>query len=223
MTPSFLARLLTGMSELEGDAVRQPGTNHNNLATEEPGTCHSESLSVSGKATPVEPVLACPSSVVHLSMPPSSTLFVLKRAYLATRHALETQLRSKGLTAAQFDVLKLLLLPNEDAPVPPGGLDQRAIQIDLGVTSATLTRLLAGMEGRGLISRSSNPLDSRGKRVNATIKAKRLVAKLMAEGEAAFYARVFNGFSEKETLALTHLLERMTKNLQPVSQEADHR
>lgn len=156
-------------------------------------------------------------------MPPSSTLFVLKRAYLATRNALETQLRSKGLTAAQFDVLKLLLLPNEDAPVPPEGLDQRAIQIDLGITSATLTRLLAGMEGRGLISRSSNPLDSRGKRVDATTKAKKLVAKLMAEGEAAFYARVFHGFSEKEILALTHLLERMTKNLQPISREADRR
>lgn len=145
-------------------------------------------------------------------MPPQ-TLFALKRAYQATRHALEAQLHSKGVTAAQFDVLKLLLLPDPEAPVPPAGLDQRAIQSDLGITSATLTRLLAGMERRGLVSRSPNPEDSRGKRVSATAKARKLFARLMEEGEAAFHARVFHGFSDKETLTLTRLLERVAENL----------
>lgn len=144
-----------------------------------------------------------------------SALFALKRAYQATRQALEAHLRRKGITVAQFDVLKLLMLPSgQETAVPPKGLDQRAIQTELGITSATLTRLLAGMERRGLVSRSPNPQDSRGKRVDATAKASMLFAKLMEEGEAAFNARVFSGFSEKETLMLTHLLERMTRNLQ---------
>lgn len=149
-------------------------------------------------------------------MPPL-TLFVLKRAYQATRNALEAELRSKGLTAAQFDVLKLLLLPDQQVALVAGGLDQRAIQSDLGVTSATLTRLLAGMEARGLISRLPHPEDSRSKRVTPTAKAKRLVAKILEEGEADFYARVFRGFSEKETRSLTRMLERVAENLQPAA------
>ena len=141
-------------------------------------------------------------------MPPS-TLFALKRAYLATRHALEAQLQSKAVTAAQFDVLKRLLRPDPGAPSAAAGMDQRALQADLGITSATLTRLLAGMEERGLIRRSPNPRDSRGKRVEASPKARDLFAELMEEGEAAFSARVFRGFSEKEVLTLTRLLERV--------------
>lgn len=145
-------------------------------------------------------------------MPPP-TLFALKRAYQATRNALDARLQVSGLTAAQFDVLKFLLHPDVEPPAAPGGLDQRALQKTLGITSATLTRLLAGMERRGLIRRSANPNDSRGKRVGATAKATKLFARLMSEGEAAFHAEVFRGFSRKETLALTQFLERMTDNL----------
>ena len=142
-----------------------------------------------------------------------ATLFALKRAYQATRHALEAQLHSKGVTAAQFDVLKLLLLPDQNPTLRSEGSDQRALQADLEVTSATLTRLLAGMERRGLVSRSPHPQDSRSNRVHATAKSKRLFAKLMEEGEAEFNARVFHGFSDKETRAFTRLLERMAENL----------
>ena len=142
-----------------------------------------------------------------------ATLFALKRAYQATRHALEAQLHSKGVTAAQFDVLKRLLLPARNPAPPAQGLDQRAIQADLGVTSATLTRLLAGMERRGLVSRSPHPHDSRSNRVHATAKSKRLFAKLMQEGEAEFNARVFQVFSDEEMGVLTRLLERMAANL----------
>lgn len=140
------------------------------------------------------------------------TLFALKRAYQAARHALEAQLHSKGVTAAQFDVLKLLL--SERSPSRPSeGTGQRAIQADLGITSATLTRLLAGMERRGLVGRSPHPQDSRSKRVHATAKSKQLFAKLMKEGEAEFNARVFHGFSDQETRTLTRLLERLAENL----------
>ena len=146
-----------------------------------------------------------------------ATLFALKRAYQATRHALEAQLQNQGVTAAQFDVLKLLLLPGQNPPLPRDGLDQRAIQANLGITSATLTRLLAGMERRGLVSRSPHPQDSRGKRVHATAKSRQLFARLMKEGEAEFNARVFRGFSDKEVLTLTRLLERVAENLHPLA------
>lgn len=141
------------------------------------------------------------------------TLFALKRAYQAVRNALEAELSGKGLTAAQFDVLKLLLRPDQSAALAAGGLDQRAMQKALHITSATLTRLLAGMERRGLISRAANPQDSRSKQVKATAKARKLFNELIAGSETAFYARVLRGFSKAETLMLTRLLERMAENL----------
>ena len=152
----------------------------------------------------------------------TSTLFALKRAYQATRQALEAHLQTRGVTAAQFDVLKLLLLAAPPRPVPTGGLDQRTIQSDLGVTSATLTRLLAGMERRGLVSRAPHPHDSRGKRVQASAKARKLFARLMEEGEAAFLARVFRGFSAQDTRRFTGLLERVAENLRTPPPRTDH-
>ncbi len=146
-------------------------------------------------------------------MHPPPTLFALKRAYLAVRNALESELSGKGLTAAQFDILKLLLRPEGQVPRPTSGLDQRAMQKSLHISSATLTRLLAGMERRGLITRSANPTDSRSKQVKETAKARQLFTQLMAGNEAAFYRRVLHGFSAEETSTLTRLLERIAENV----------
>lgn len=145
-------------------------------------------------------------------MPPP-TVFVLKQAYHAVRNALETELRSHGLTSSQWDVLKLLLLPDGALAADAVSLDQRAVQANLRVTSATLTRLLTGMEYRGLIKRTPHPEDTRSKRVAATAKARKLVAGIMEEGETAFYARVFRGFSAQETRSLGKMLNRIVKNL----------
>ncbi len=147
----------------------------------------------------------------YVMLPP--TLFALKRAYQAVRNALEAELSGKGLTAAQLDVLKLLLRPPGPPKPSAGGLEQRAMQESLHITSATLTRLMAGMERRGLISRAANPRDSRSKQVKATAKARKLFNELIAGSETAFYARVLRGFSKEETSTLTRLLERMAENL----------
>ncbi len=135
------------------------------------------------------------------------TLFALKRAYHAARHALEGELHGTGLTAAQMDVLKLLV------PPAAAGVDQRALQASLGVTSATLTRLLAGMERRDLVARRPHPTDARGKTVRVTPRARRLFARLMAAGEAAFAARLLRGFTPAETAALTEMLRRIDDNM----------
>ena len=136
------------------------------------------------------------------------TLVALKHAYRAARTAAEAELRGTGLTAAQMDVLKLLVGPPGSAAA-----DQRAVQADLGVTSATLTRLLAGMERRGLVTRAAHPTDARGKTVVATPKARRLFAAVMAAGEARFAARLLRGFTAAEVRALTDMLRRVGDNM----------
>jgi DNA-binding MarR family transcriptional regulator len=135
------------------------------------------------------------------------TLFALKRAYQAARHVLEVELQGTGMTVAQMDALKLVLA------APSTELDQRALQASLGVTSATLTRLLAGMERQGLIVRAPHPTDARGKTVRLTPKARRLFEKLMESREAEYTARLLRGFTKTETNALTTLLGRIADNM----------
>lgn len=135
------------------------------------------------------------------------TLFALKRAYQAARHVLENELQGTGLTVAQMDVLKVLLA------APGADVDQRTVQTDLGVTSATLTRLLASMESKALITRVPLPTDARGKSVRLTAKARRLFEKLMSEGEAQYTARLLRGFTKAETATLERLLGRIADNM----------
>ncbi len=141
------------------------------------------------------------------------TIFALKRAYQSARYALEIELQREGLTVAQLDVLKLLLGDGGSFAPPGGGLDQRALQSALGITSATLTRLLAGMERRGLVARRPHPTDARSKAVSITPKARRHFRSLMAKGEAQFNARFLRGFTKAETIALTGALERIAVNM----------
>ena len=139
---------------------------------------------------------------------PSPAIVALRRAYLTARSAVEADLQESGFTLAQLEVLKVLL--------PPGGpvtVDQRALQESLHVTSATLTRLLAGMEGRRLIERKPHPTDSRGKQVSATAHAQDLYTSLMTEREAALNARLLAGFSDHEVQTLCDLLNRLAENM----------
>lgn len=134
------------------------------------------------------------------------TLFALKRAYLAARHVLEGELHGSVLTVAHLDVIKHLL-------PAASGVDQRALQEALGVTSATLTRLLAGMEKHELVVRRPHRTDARGKTVAVTPKARAMFETLIAEVEGPYNERLLRGFTEAETLELTRLLGKIADNM----------
>ncbi len=135
------------------------------------------------------------------------TLFALKRAYQAARHVLEVELHGTGMTVAQMDALKLVLAASST------GLEQRALQASLGVTSATLARLLTGMESQNLIVRAPHPIDARSKTVRLTPKASRLFEKFVESSEAEYTARLLQGFTKAETKALTAFLGRIADNM----------
>jgi DNA-binding MarR family transcriptional regulator len=143
------------------------------------------------------------------------TIFALKRAYQSSRHALELELQGSELTVAQLDVIKLLLEPTS-------GMGQRALQAALGITSATLTRLLAGMERRAFVTRAPHPTDARGKTVRLTPRARKLFEAQMGGGERDFTARLLHGFSHAETQTLTKLLGRIAANMTQAV-DPDHR
>jgi DNA-binding MarR family transcriptional regulator len=134
------------------------------------------------------------------------TLFALRRAYNAARTALEVSTREQALTLAQLEVLKHL------AP-SKSGVDQRALQAELGVTSATLTTVLGGMTKRKLITRVAHLTDGRGKIVILTPAGRALFKSFLRNTEDEYNARFLRGFSEHEVASLTTLLERLADNL----------
>ena len=133
------------------------------------------------------------------------SIFALKRAYVATRNALDAALTPFGLTAAQLDALVYLY--------DHGKASQNALRRALGVTSATAARMLAGMESSGLVERETHPDDARANSVRMTGAARVLVERLRDEEEAAFVARVFAGLSTSEQAEVTRLLERVAQNM----------
>lgn len=139
-----------------------------------------------------------------------ATIFALKRANQATRNFMDDHLAPYGLTSSQLDILLYLDLQ--------GTVSQRAVQAALGITSATLTRILDGMEARGLTERRPSAEDARAKCVSVTPKGCGILADLQEKEEAAFLARFAAGFDAEELVTLTAWLNRIAANMGDTSQ-----
>jgi DNA-binding MarR family transcriptional regulator len=139
-----------------------------------------------------------------------ATIFALKRADQATRNAMDEGLAPYGLTSAQLDILLFLDLNGEVA--------QRDLQAALGVTSATLTRIIDGMEAHGFVARRPSEADARVKCVSATPKGCAVLDELHAKEEESFLARFAAGFAPDELRLLTSWLNRIAANMGDTSQ-----
>ena len=139
-----------------------------------------------------------------------AAIFALKRANLATRAALDEALAAHGLTSAQLDIL--LYLDER------GETSQRDLQAALGVTSATLTRILDGMVARGFVERRVSESDARAKCIAITPAACRLLLHLKDDAEPRFLARFTAGFTPDEMQTLTRWLTRLAANMGDTSQ-----
>jgi DNA-binding MarR family transcriptional regulator len=139
-----------------------------------------------------------------------ATIFALKRADQATRNAMDERLAPHGLTSAQLDILLYLDLQGEVA--------QRDLKAALGITSATLTRIIDGMEARGFVARRPSEADARVKYVSATPRGCAVLNELHEKEEQPFLARFAAGFSPDELLLLTAWLNRIAANMGDTSQ-----
>lgn len=144
----------------------------------------------------------------HLLMHP--TIFALKRAHQATRQYLEDGLAPYGLTAAQLDVLMALDEPHH--------LEQRELQKALGISSATLARILTTMEQQELIVRDTSSEDARVKVVSMSNSGIQLLRSIEENKEEAFTEQFFDGFTHTEVAQLTRLLNRIAENMGDTSQ-----
>lgn len=133
-----------------------------------------------------------------------SPVFWLRRASLALRKAHEEEMHAHGLTGAQFEVLRHLWQHD--------GLEQRALQEWLGVTSPTLTGIVDGMVARGLIDRRLSREDARVKLLFLTDAGLALQQQVGAAMQQV-QVRLLAGFSASEAAMLQEWLRRIALNM----------
>ena len=138
-------------------------------------------------------------------------MFWLKRAYLATRKALDEGLVEHHLTGSQFEVLRQVLQQD--------GIEQRALQERLQIASATLTGLVDGLVTRGLVRREVTSGDARVKALYAT-EAGHAINEAIGQKAALVEAQLLGGFTPAERSLLREWLQRMTENLGPVTDDS---
>jgi DNA-binding MarR family transcriptional regulator len=89
--------------------------------------------------------------------------FAAKRTFHATLHLTRHVLRQMGLTAARYDLLHCIWLGGGE------GMLQRELHTMLGVTKATVSRMLRALEQLRLVRRTPEPDDRRLLRVELTL------------------------------------------------------
>ncbi len=132
-----------------------------------------------------------------------NTSYWLRRAYLMMRKAMDEAVVQYGLTAVQLDVL-MYLWHND-------GMEQRALQEQMSITSATLTGIVDSMVERGFVARRLSPDDARVKQLFLT-EGGRLLHDQLGSAADDFDQRLVKGFSRTEVALLRDWLHRLTNN-----------
>ncbi|MCL2657332.1 MAG: MarR family transcriptional regulator [Betaproteobacteria bacterium] len=120
-----------------------------------------------------------------------------------------TMLAPHGLSEGRFVLLFLLDAANEG--LAPNTLAEKA-----GVTRATVTGLLDGLERELLIERRADTNDRRALRIRLTHKGKQLTQKVFDQ-HSRWIAGLFGNFSAPERAQLAALLDKAAANLPSAS------
>lgn len=89
---------------------------------------------------------------------------------------------------------------------------QRDLEENFGITRSTVSKVLALLEKKGLISRESVSHDARLKKIVLTEKSREIERTMRCEGEE-MEEHLTSGFSPEELKALFGYLERMKENM----------
>lgn len=135
-------------------------------------------------------------SIVEKSLP-----IMLLRARETVMQRFRPMLKAHELSEQQWRVLRVL---NEQGPTEPTLLAQQSV-----ILTPSLTRILANLEGRDLISRSRHKQDGRKQVAILSQKGRDLIAKITPES-TAIYAELEAEFGADETHDLMQALRRLT-------------
>lgn len=110
-----------------------------------------------------------------------------------------------GLSEGRFVLLFLL-----DAA--PDGLAPNTLAERAGVTRATVTGLLDGLEREGLVARHAEASDRRALRIRLTDKGQQVAQQVFAQ-HSHWIAGLYGGLSASERQQLAQLLDKVASNL----------
>jgi len=110
-----------------------------------------------------------------------------------------------GLSESRFVLLCLLDTAKD-------GLAPNVLADQAGVTRATMTGLLDGLEREGLIERRSDSSDRRALLIVLTHKGK-LIAQKVVDQHVRWIAGLFSGLSATERRQLVNLMDKVARNL----------
>lgn len=122
------------------------------------------------------------------------------------QEGLEQSLQPHGLSLGRFTLL-ITLLREEGHRLKPSILAERA-----GVTRATVTGLLDGLEARGVVRRTSHPGDRRSLLVELTPEGLEFITQMLPD-HTERVARLMAAVDEGDTQELVRILEKIEENL----------
>lgn len=101
-------------------------------------------------------------------------------------------------------------------------LYQRDFETEFGITRSTASKMLTGLENKGLITRTSVEQDGRLKQILLTEKSKKISREIFDETRA-LEKKLERGFSEAELNTLYDYLDRIRENITAADNEAAQR
>ncbi len=128
------------------------------------------------------------------------------------QEGLEQSLQPYGLSLGRFTLL-ITLLREEGHRLKPSVLAERA-----GVTRATVTGLLDGLEARGVVRRTAHPKDRRSLLVELTPEGLAFVTGMLPD-HTERVAKMMSAVDESDEADLLRILEKIETNLNALVEE----
>jgi DNA-binding MarR family transcriptional regulator len=100
-----------------------------------------------------------------------------------------------------------------------GEISHAALQQQLAVDGATITRLVKQFESEGMLSRRLDPQDNRYTLVALTASGQQIVAELRA-AHSVFQTRLLAGITSAEQEGMIRVLERLRTNIRTIQESS---
>jgi DNA-binding MarR family transcriptional regulator len=123
---------------------------------------------------------------------------------------LRQQVARHGLGFTEFEVLVALRSVS-----PPHELTPTELYGAILISSGGLTKVMRGLESRGLVTRVNHEADGRSRPVRLTPEGRALAERMMAEVQAADGALLSVGLSPQEIECLIALLRKLLLAIEP--------
>jgi DNA-binding MarR family transcriptional regulator len=153
-----------------------------------------------------ETMRQCAQRYPELDLTATQTSLVLLRVASDMIAAMDEELAGHGISQGRFTILMLL----ENCPKPslsPSDLAEMS-----GVSRASISGLLDGLEDSGMVRRGADRRDGRGRPVHITAKGKRFLEKMLP-AHFTWLARVMQNLSQKERRQLIDIVSKIDPNV----------